>query len=64
MAGSMSCKRVDERPDPECWAIDELMTLAEAVQLHWPKGPANRICDGQLSVCVIAGIPSQTSGQE
>jgi hypothetical protein len=31
--------RVRERPDPESWGEDELITLAEAAELFWPKGP-------------------------
>jgi hypothetical protein len=41
--------------------MDELMTLQEAVDLHWPDGPLTvptlrtAIRDGQLAVCEIAG---------
>lgn len=31
--------RVAARPDPEDWAPEELMTLAEAAKIHWPLGP-------------------------
>lgn len=53
--------RVSERPDPESWADDELLTLAEAAELFWPKGPLRTASlrtaarDGQLAIAVIAG---------
>ncbi|MEH2524199.1 hypothetical protein V1288_002108 [Bradyrhizobium sp. AZCC 2176] len=53
--------RVEARPTPESWDMDELMTLKEAVDLHWPQGPITvatlrtAIRDGQLAVCAIAG---------
>jgi hypothetical protein len=31
--------RAAERPKPEDWAMDEPMTLPEAVAVHWPRGP-------------------------
>lgn len=55
------CPRVAERPRVGDWDMDELMTLAEAVRLHWPKGPLtvpslrNAIRQGALPVCVVAG---------
>ncbi|MBR1188545.1 hypothetical protein [Bradyrhizobium sp. AUGA SZCCT0160] len=54
-------KRVEARPDPRSWEMDELMTLKEAVELHWPDGlitvPTLRtsIRQGRLAVCEIAG---------
>lgn len=48
------------RPTPNSWDLDELMTLAEAVELHWPNGPITvrtlrtAIRDGQIPVCVVA----------
>jgi hypothetical protein len=53
--------RIEARPDPLSWDMDELMTLTEAVELHWPDGPLTvptlrtAIRDGQLAVCEIAG---------
>ena len=53
--------RVRERPDPDSWGEDELVTLAEAAELYWPQGP---LCtaslrtaarDGQLAIAAIAG---------
>ncbi|WP_145987210.1 hypothetical protein [Bradyrhizobium sp. UASWS1016] len=60
MTKTATCERVIERPTPESWGMDELMSLAEAVELHWPDGPISvrtlrtAIRDGQLPVCVIA----------
>jgi hypothetical protein len=53
--------RVRERPDPESWGEDELITLAEAAELFWPKGPLRTASlrtaarDGQLAIAAIAG---------
>lgn len=53
--------RVEVRPDPRSWDMDELMTLKEAVDLHWPQGPITvptlrtAIRDGKLAFCEIAG---------
>jgi hypothetical protein len=53
--------RVIERPDPRQWETDELMTLAEAVALFWPRGPLTvrslrtAIRDERLPVSVVAG---------
>lgn len=53
--------RVAVRPDPKSWDMDELMTLKEAVDLHWPDGPLTiptlrtAIRDGKLPVCSVAG---------
>jgi hypothetical protein len=53
--------RVRERPDPRAWGMDELLTITEAVELHWPNGPITAatirtaIRQGQLAVCRIAG---------
>lgn len=55
------CPRVAERPKARDWDMDEIMTLAEAVRLHWPKGPLtvpslrHAIKTGTLPVCVVAG---------
>lgn len=55
--------RVEARPDRRSWDMDELMSLQEAVDLHWP-GPEGllsvstlrtAIRDGRLAVCEIAG---------
>ena len=57
----MLCTRVETRPDPRSWEMDELMTLKEAVELHWPDGPLTvptlrtAIRDGRLAVCEVAG---------
>ena len=57
----LKCPRVRERPDPASWGMDELLTLAETVELHWPRGPITvptlrtAIRDGQLAVCTVAG---------
>jgi hypothetical protein len=46
--------RAAERPRAEDWALDEPMTLYEAVAIHWPHGPAkvstlrNEILAGRL----------------
>ena len=53
--------RVASRPDPESWALDELMTLPEAARLFWPEGPLTvtslrtAVRCGNLGVCVVAG---------
>jgi hypothetical protein len=53
--------RVRQRPDPESWGLDEMLTLPEAALLHWPQGPLTvtslrtAVRDGQLAVAVIAG---------
>ncbi len=53
--------RVAERPDPRDWDDDELLTLAEAAMLLWPRGPLRAASlhtaarDGQLAIAVIAG---------
>lgn len=52
--------RVAERSTPDAWGMDELMSLREAVELHWPNGPLTvaslriTIRDGKLPVCEIA----------
>lgn len=35
-ASAPDLSRVRQRPDPESWGFDELLTLAEAALLHWP----------------------------
>lgn len=53
--------RIKERPDPGSWGMDELMTLAEAARLFWPKGPLSAnslriaVRDGVLPVTTVAG---------
>jgi len=60
MTAKPTRERVKERPDPTQWGMDELMTLREAVELHWPRGPITvatlrtAIRDGQLPVCNVA----------
>lgn len=39
MAPRPALTRVCERPDPASWADDELITLAEATRLFFPRGP-------------------------
>ena len=52
--------RVAERPDPASWSADELLTLAEAATLYWPRGPLSvsslrtAVRDQRLPVTVIA----------
>lgn len=52
--------RVVDRPRPEQWGLDELMTLSEAAALFWPQGPLsvsslrNAIRQGRLPVVVVA----------
>ncbi len=54
-------KRVRERPDPENWDLDELLTLPEAVALLWPNGPLSvrslrtASQNGELVMIKIAG---------
>jgi hypothetical protein len=55
-------ERVRKRPDPKNWGMDELMSLREAVELHWPQGSPLTVAslriairDGKLPVCNIAG---------
>lgn len=53
--------RIAERPKPELWAMDELITLPEAAALFWPHGPIttstlrNAARQGKLSLIVLAG---------
>ena len=60
MVSKLTTERVTERPSPEQWEDDELMTLAEAAKLHWPKGPITEetlrtaVRDGRLPVSEIA----------
>ena len=60
MSSKLTVERVLERPLPEQWAEDELMTLAEAARLHWPRGPLTEetlrtaVRDGRLPVSEIA----------
>jgi hypothetical protein len=52
-------RRVAERPDPNHWDGDDLLTLPEAVALFWPQGPLTvpslrtAIRDGRLAVVII-----------
>lgn len=53
--------RIADRPGPEEWTDDELLTLPEAAALFWPAGPittntlrtAGR--DGSLAITKVAG---------
>jgi hypothetical protein len=51
--------RVFSRPEPEKWAADELMTLAEAAALFWPDGPVTvptlrtLVRKGQLRIAIV-----------
>jgi len=53
--------RVQARPDPHQWEMDEIMTLPEAADLFWPDGPLTTnslrvaVRDGVLPVTVVAG---------
>lgn len=53
--------RVQARPDPAAWEMDELMSLPEAAALFWPAGPLTThslrvaVRDGALPVSVLAG---------
>jgi hypothetical protein len=53
--------RVVERNDPQAWAEDDLLTMAEAAMLFWPRGPLraaslrNAAKNGQLAIVIIAG---------
>jgi hypothetical protein len=53
--------RVGERPRPELWADDELLTFPEAAKLFWPRGPITVATlrtartEGKLEVTTIAG---------
>jgi hypothetical protein len=52
--------RIAERPRPEDWDDDELLTLAEAASLFWPRGPLTASSlrtayrNGELAVVQIA----------
>jgi len=54
-------QRLVQRPQPDQWGDDELLTLPEAAALFWPHGPLTTASlrtahrDGQLAVAVIAG---------
>jgi hypothetical protein len=60
VSSKLTVERVLERPSPDLWAEDELMTLAEAARLFWPKGPLTEetlrtaVRDGRLPVSEIA----------
>jgi hypothetical protein len=53
--------RVENRPSPDQWSDDELLTLDEAAHLFWPDGPLTTtslrtaVRDRQLEVARIAG---------
>lgn len=59
--GSRIPPRIADRPSPEDWNDDELLTLPEAAALFWPAGPittntlrtAGR--DGTLAITKVAG---------
>ena len=52
--------RIHERPSPQDWGCDELLTLPEAVALLWPSGPLTvktlrtAARDGDLRLVVLA----------
>jgi hypothetical protein len=52
--------RIAERPSPDAWKDDELLTLSEAAALFWPLGPLTAtslrtaVRDRQLEVVKIA----------
>lgn len=56
-----SHSRIAQRPHPDQWGEDELMTLGEACELFWPNGPLTvaslrtAVRDGQLAIARIAG---------
>ena len=58
--GSHLPPRIAARPNPSDWDNEELMTLAEAAELHWPHGPLTArslrtAADaGQLPVVIVA----------
>ncbi len=60
MGSKLSTERIIERPSPDEWDADELLTLAEAARLFWPKGPITEetlrtaVRDGRLPVSEIA----------
>ena len=53
--------RIADRPRPEQWGPDELLTLPEAAALFWPCGPLSTrslrtaVRDRQLATVTIAG---------
>lgn len=53
--------RVEARPSPAEWDLDELMSLPEAAALFWPEGPLSvsslrvAVRDGVLPVTIVAG---------
>lgn len=61
-------ERVAQRPSPDNWKEDELMTLPEAAALFWPEGPLTTtslrtaVRDRQLEVAIIAGKFLTTKG--
>jgi hypothetical protein len=54
------CRRVAERPDPQMWDWDELLTLPEAAELLFPNGPLTvsslrgEVRTGRLLISVVA----------
>lgn len=61
MGTKPNLRRVAERPDPQAWGEDEILTLPEAALLFWPRGPLRVASlrtaarDGKLAITVIAG---------
>lgn len=53
--------RIAQRPRPELWDPDELMTLAEPAAVFFPEGPLSlsslrtTVRNGELSVARVAG---------
>lgn len=67
MATKPDLSRVLERPNPSDWADDELLTLPEAAELFWPRGPLKTASlrtaarDGQLAIVVTRARRSRKS---
>lgn len=57
----LASARIAQRPRPELWDPDELMTLAEAAAVFFPDGPLSlsslrtAIRDGDLAITRVAG---------
>src|SRR4051794_17097337 len=70
--GIMDLARVADRPAPDQWGEDELLTLPEAAALFWPRGPIttstlrNAVRNRKLRVVEIAGkfFTSRTAVEE
>jgi ATP-dependent Zn protease len=63
-------QRIDQRPHPDQWSDDELLSLPEAAALFWPDGPLTTASlhtaprDGQLAVAKSAGAAAKTGVRE